>query len=348
MESKGSSLGEAFLQCGRKELGAVSPQVTILVLNWNGWRRTLGCLESLDELEYANFEVVVVDNGSEDGSEASIKAERPDLTVLQAGTNLGYAGGNNLGIRHALNRGADYVWVLNNDTFVEPHTLRALIEASRSQDRIGVLGAAVLEEAGDGERQVEMSAYRWRGERIAPVLCTNSEDALEHRMHPVDGVTGTSLLLDAEMLRDIGGFDERFFHYFEDAELCERARRAGWNVAYACRARVWHSVGGTLSNFSAQARYYYIRNWLLFRLWCGRGGLLSLLARDPVLATARIFGILWLLKGRWRVALAGTAGAVDAMRGRHGKRDLRWLAVSRRPAGGVVAFRGTRRGTRAG
>lgn len=326
----------------------MSPKVTILVLNWNNWQRTLGCLESLDELDYANFEVVVVDNGSEDGSEAMIVGERPDLTVLQTGTNLGYAGGNNLGIRHALKRGADLVWVLNNDTLVEPGTLRALIEASSSQDRIGVLGAAVLEEAGDGGREVEMSAYRWRGERIAPVLCTNSEDDPEHRTHPVDGVTGTSLLLDAEMLREAGAFDERFFHYFEDAELCDRARRAGWKVGYACRARVWHSVGGTLPNFSAQARYYYIRNWLLFRRWSGRGGLPSLLARDPVLAAARIFGILWLLKGRWRVALAGTAGAVDAMRGRHGRRDLRWLAVSRRPASGAVALRGTRRGTGAG
>lgn len=299
------------------------PSVVILVLNWNKWRRTLECLASLDKLEYPDFEVLVVDNGSEDASQARIEAARPGLKVIQTGANLGYAGGNNVGIRHAIDRGADYIWVLNNDTLVEPETLATLIDAVRSEDRIGVLGAAVMERTGEGAREVDMSAYRWQGERIAYVFCSDSAESPGHRVHPADVVTGTSLLLDAVMLQQIGSFDERFFHYYEDVELCERARRAGWAVGYACRARVWHSVGSSLSNFSAQARYYYIRNWLLFRRWSGRGGLGSLLRRDPLLAIARILGMLWLLKGRWRIAMAGTVGALDAVRELYGKRNLR-------------------------
>lgn len=128
------------------------------------------------------------------------------------------------------------------------------------------------------------------------------------------------------MLREIGLFDERSFHYWGDVELWARARQAGWLVAHARRARIWHTVGGSLSTASAQAQYYFVRDWLLFARWSGRGGLLTIFRRAPRMTVGRIVGPRWLLRGRWRMPLAGMLGTLDAQRGRYGQRVLPgWL-----------------------
>jgi len=181
--------------------------------------------------------------------------------------------------------------------------------------------------------EVETSASRRSGERFTPVLCSDPTASTEGDTRRADVVAGTSVLLDARMLRQVGMFDERFFHYFEDVELCERARRAGWKVVYACRARVWHAYGTSLSTSSAQARYYYIRNWFLFCRWSRGLRLGDVFIRDPILTVARVTGILWLLRLRWRVALGGMLGALDAVRGRYGRRDLSWLSAGHKRKG---------------
>ena len=110
--------------------------VFIVLFNWNGIADTLGCLASLKKLDYASRQTVVVDNGSDDGSPARLKAEYPDVLLLEHRTNLGFTGGANAGIRYALDRGADYIWLLNNDTLVEPHSLSALLAAANSDEAI--------------------------------------------------------------------------------------------------------------------------------------------------------------------------------------------------------------------
>src|SRR5664279_2479168 len=95
----------------------------IILLNWNGWQDTIACVESCRKLSYPNFRILIVDNGSTDNSEAILRERLPDIELLQTGANLGFAGGNNVGIRHALAQGADYVWLLNNDTVVDAEAL---------------------------------------------------------------------------------------------------------------------------------------------------------------------------------------------------------------------------------
>src|SRR5712691_12351014 len=102
-----------------------APRAVVIVLNWNGRADTLGCLESLAVVDYPNWEVLVVDNGSEDGSVGAIHRDYPGITVLETGKNLGFAGGNNRGIEAALTRGAEFILLLNNDTTVAPDVLRA-------------------------------------------------------------------------------------------------------------------------------------------------------------------------------------------------------------------------------
>src|SRR5215213_2485085 len=117
----------------------MEPKVFIIILNWNGWQDTLECLASLNGLAYSSYEIVVVDNGSTDESEIRIREARPDITLLQTGSNLGYAGGNNVGIRYALEQGAEYVWLLNNDTVVHPASLRTLTSLMQEDSRIAFL-----------------------------------------------------------------------------------------------------------------------------------------------------------------------------------------------------------------
>ncbi len=304
-------------------MSIADPQVTVIVLNWNKWERTLDCLESLDGLDYPNFEVVVVDNGSEDGSQACIEAARPDLTLLQTGTNLGYAGGNNVGIEYALERAADYVWVLNNDTLAESDSLTELIAVAEADPLAGIVGSAVVNSLPQ-ERKTEVAAtaYLWKGERMIGLADATLRHGGQEGGQPVEGLAGTSMLLRAAALAGLGGFDERYFHYFEDVDLCERFRRAGWQIRYAHAACVWHKISASMNYQSPQARYYYIRNWLLFSRWSRKLGIPSLLIRDPALCLGRITGVRWLARLRWRVAAAGMLGAFDAVRGRHGRRDL--------------------------
>ncbi|HIP87591.1 MAG TPA: glycosyltransferase family 2 protein, partial [Anaerolineales bacterium] len=119
------------------------PRVTAIVVNWNGLEDTIACLASLAEVDYPSLEVVVVDNGSTDGSPALLRQRFPRLALLETGENLGYAGGNNVGVRYVLERGADYVLLLNNDTEVAPGFLRRLVEVAEADPRVGVVGPTI-------------------------------------------------------------------------------------------------------------------------------------------------------------------------------------------------------------
>jgi len=119
------------------------PSVTIIVLNWNGGQDTLACLESLAQLDYPEFGVLVVDNGSTDGSLQAVQERFPEIPIIETGENLGYAGGSNVGLRWALDHGADYALLLNNDTVVAPDFLRLLVEAVGADPRIGIAGPTI-------------------------------------------------------------------------------------------------------------------------------------------------------------------------------------------------------------
>jgi GT2 family glycosyltransferase len=120
-----------------------APKVGVVVLNWNGKEDTLACLESLASVTYPAFEIYVVDNGYSDGSVPVVRSRFPNSTVIENGRNLGFAGGNNVGIRYALERGADYVLILNNDTLVAPDLLDRMMGAALRESDVGVVGAKI-------------------------------------------------------------------------------------------------------------------------------------------------------------------------------------------------------------
>lgn len=219
-----------------------SPSVTAVVLNWCGESVTAACLRSLLASDYPALEVLLVDSASPDGSGTALHAAFPDLPYLQTPTNLGYAGGNNRGIEWALERGCDYILIINNDTEVAPDAVRQLVDVASADARVGAVAPKILYHAapdriwfGGGEFRrtralgVHYSEGQRDGERLAPP-------------REVTFLTGCCLLLPAPVLRAIGGFQEDFFAYVEDVELSLRLRQAGYLLLYAPSARVLHHV----------------------------------------------------------------------------------------------------------
>jgi len=119
------------------------PLVHIIIVNWNGWRDTLDCIETCRKLTWPNYSIVVVDNASSDGSEENLRRHLEEMDIIQSGANLGFGGGCNIGIRQALERGADYVWLLNNDAVADPQALTILVEAMENDKAVGIAGSKI-------------------------------------------------------------------------------------------------------------------------------------------------------------------------------------------------------------
>lgn len=228
----------------------------MVVLNWNGWRDTSACLASLQQLTYPDFRILVVDNGSTDDSVTRLRQGFPGLALLQSGTNLGFGGGCNVGIREALRTGADYVWLINSDARVAPDALSHLVELAQARTDVGAVGSVIFDMQDPGQVQA------WGGGLVNLWLGQS-----HHRLTPgpVDFVSGASLLLRATALQDVAGFDERrFFMYWEDTDLGFRLRKAGWSLAVAPKSHVWHHQSASLGKESALLVEYNTRSAMRF------------------------------------------------------------------------------------
>lgn len=306
------------------------PLVWTIVLNWQRPAETLRCLDSLDRLAYPNHRVLVVDNGSADGSEQAIREARPDVELVQTGANLGYAGGNNAGIRAALDAGAEFVWILNNDAVVERGTLDELVRIGLGDPRTGALATRLVElESG----RTAADAFSLVDGAMVALGCDGCERA---GAHPADVLGGPSLFLRAEALREVGSFDVDYFHYYEEADLMERLRRAGWTLGLACRAAIRHAHGGSLSYASPQSQYYLLRNCLLYRRKLHHEHPLRFVAREPRMLRNAL-GLRRALATRdFRPTRAALEALADAIRNRSGRRDLG--EGYQQPAPGLVAY----------
>jgi GT2 family glycosyltransferase len=243
-----------------------SPKVTIVILNWNNAPDTLECLSSVHELRYDRCDVVVVDNGSIDDSIALIRAEYPGLTVLDNHENLGYAEGNNVGIRHAMHAGADYVLVLNNDTLVAPAMLAELVRVAESSPEIGMVGPTIyctdpldrLFAAGSFVLWKQGTlCHRGMFQPAGPYTKAESPE-------PVDFIVGCGVLVRRQLIEAAGVLDPLYYLNYEDVEWGTRAHRHGFKVLYVPQAIMWHKVSATLGLASPANTYYMTRNALLF------------------------------------------------------------------------------------
>jgi hypothetical protein len=235
-----------------------------VVLNYNGREVTLEALESLTRMDYPDYEVIVVDNGSTDGSDEAVAERFPRVTRVRTEVNLGPAGGANLGIRHALDRGFDYVLVLNNDIEVAPDMLGEMVRLAESRPEIGLVGPK--------------SYYYWDRERIwaaggrltfrEAVTRERGSGELDRGQYDRDAeigyVNGCAQLVKRRVFEQVGLWDPIFHLSFEDGDFCMRARRAGWRCWYAHRARLWHMVSASVGGYKAPKTYHSARSTALF------------------------------------------------------------------------------------
>lgn len=221
------------------DTGGADPGVCCVIVNWNGWRDTLDCLASLRDQDYRNLQVVVVDNGSTDDSVERIRSTFPEVRVIEAGKNLGFAGGCNVGLRAGLATDASFFWLLNNDTVCPPDTLRKLVRRAIGSSEAGLVGTVLLYAHDPTKVQA------WGGGRVKPWIAY-----VRHFERPVEFgrncyTTFASVLARREMLEEVGLLYEGFFMYCDDCDLCMRMQKTRWKIVIAENTAVLHKEGAS-------------------------------------------------------------------------------------------------------
>jgi len=246
----------------------LNPKVIIIILNWNGLADSLECLNSLAISSYSHTKIVIVDNGSTDHSAEIISQTYPQVDVIRNSENEGFCKGNNIGIRYALERGAEYVWLLNNDCVVEGDTLMRLIETAESSSEIGLV-SPVIRYFGETTKVQFAGSYIDTATFDIHYPEKKESAAAVFQIGPSVILWGTALLIKKAVIEKIGLLDERFFAYWEDTEYSLRSLKNGYRNVVCSAARVYHkrklTSEGEETKKSAYFYYYLERNYILLR-----------------------------------------------------------------------------------
>lgn len=296
-----------------------SPLVFAVIVSYNLKDDTLECLESMAQVTYPNLHTVLVDNASADDTVPAVRARYPDVTIIEPETNLGYCGGNNIGVEYALEQGADYVFILNNDMIVDPEIVDVLVRVATAHPDAGMVCPKVYEY---DRRNVIWSAgaevdVQWG----RPSLIGHGEDdqGQHDAPRPVDAVDGCAFLASRRVCESVGLLDPIYWAYFEDTDWSFRTRKMGFDLLYTPEGRGWHK--GSATNQPEKKRtpfqaYYHIRNHLLF---LSRHSRISILKHLEIVAMIG-FNIVKAAVGYQRkVSMARIKGILDYYRGRFGK-----------------------------
>lgn len=295
------------------------PLVYILILNWNNWPDTVECIDSCLNLTYPNKHLLIIDNGSTDDSEKTLRERYPGITFIQTGRNLGFSGGNNCGIEAAIAAGAEYIWLLNNDTVVAPDALDALVSALDADAHGGMAASMIYYHGSD---RIWSAGGSWRPGllKLRQRGAYSTDSSLYCRNEYVGSASACSLLVRSETVQRIGALDENYFLYWEDTDWCARALSAGKKILFVPGSKVWHKVSASADQHSKLQYYYYTRNGLLF-----------FQRHDPVCfplflmyTLADVF--IALIRARTEMIAGFLQGILDYSRRRFGHRDFEYKA----------------------
>ncbi len=245
------------------------PRVGIVLVNWNSYDDTAACLTSLAAITYANVEIIVVDNGSQDDSLARLKTEFPTVTYIYSAENTGFTGGNNLGIEHALEAGCDHVLLLNNDTFVLPGFLEPLVARLESDPRTAAVSGKIYyaPQTRGGEDHVIWYAGCYRKWHMGYHHYGVEEKDIGRFETPkeIPYASGCLMLLRGSAIRKIGVLSPEYFIYWEEADWCHRARDAGYRCMYEPKSVIYHNfTSAALGYETAFHMYMQYRNCFIY------------------------------------------------------------------------------------
>lgn len=333
-------------------------KVHIVLLNWNNEEDTLECIKSLQEIDYNNYETIIVDNGSEKESVLKIKKEYPEIKIIENKKNIGFAGGNNVGIKYAMENGADYVLLLNNDTTVEKDFLNKLVEKGESDEKNGLVGAKIYFHNEPDRIWFAGGKVNWLKNKGTHIGLDEIDKGQYDEIKEVDYLTGCCLLIKKEVIEKISQADlnsrsrvglnsrsrvglsprsrvglsprsnqieflaEDYFLYYEDTDFCLRAKNADYKCLYVPQAKIYHKISRSTKPGSAGYIYYHVRNGLVMAKRTG-----SLLNKFVLyfycvyLFLKQIVKIIFFPKKRnW--AFAVLKGEKDFLMGKMGKADF--------------------------
>jgi GT2 family glycosyltransferase len=244
-------------------------KTAIVILNWNSYEDTYECIKSLEGLDFKDFHVFLVDNNSIDKSFERLTDDlkkgkfKVGLTLIQTGDNLGFAGGNNVGIKEAIKQGFEFFWLLNNDTIVDPQALSSLVNTMDKETTIGIIGSKILYYGTNKIWFAGGKINRFTGE--TKHIGIGEEDLGQYnKLKTVDYITGCSLFFKAELINTTGLMCEDYFLYYEETDWNIRAKKDNWTIIYQPESVVYHKVSATVNrDTKAQppyVNYYDIRN----------------------------------------------------------------------------------------
>ena len=226
-------------------------KINIIILNWNGWEDTISCVNSLQKSNCTeSFKITVIDNNSSDDSVENIRTACPNIELIQNESNLGFGGGCNIGLLRAIEKGTEFVWLINNDATVYPDTLQNLLNTAYADSITGIIGSVLYCMDAPEKIQSWGGGYInfWTG-RVKHIHEKKDARKLQY-------ITGASMLIRVKALREVGVFDDSsYFMYWEDTDLCFRFVRNGWTLAVAEESRVLHKESASFKN----------KNYLLVR-----------------------------------------------------------------------------------
>lgn len=240
------------------------PKVFIVILNYNTINDTLECITSLKNIDYINYEIVVVDNSETVDCYNLLKDKFNEYKIIRTDENLGYANGNNIGIKYALDNGADYICVLNNDVVVEENFLSKIVEVLNNNKDVGIAGPCICEYKDRSKVQcagASISLYTGLTKRVGKGM---SYDNKNKENMIVDFLGGACFVCKRQVFEKIGLIPENYFLFFEETEFCIRVQKAGYKLLCVYGSKVYHKGSATISKFGGLSYYFLNRNRVVF------------------------------------------------------------------------------------